>query len=57
VREDGDARWATPQHTLDILRKVRDAGLDHAICNMPFVDDPRTLDGLAEKVVAPMASW
>jgi F420-dependent oxidoreductase-like protein len=57
VREDGDGRWATPRHTLDILRKFRDAGLDHAICNMPFVDDPRTLELLAEKVVAPIASW
>lgn len=57
VREDGDERWATPRQTLDMLRKFRDAGLDHAICNMPFVDDPRTLELLAEKVVAPASSW
>ena len=58
VREDGDGkRWKTPAQALDVLRKLRDAGVDQPIFNMPFVDNPATLEYVAEKVIAPVASW
>jgi hypothetical protein len=51
VREGGGERWRTPDETIGWLQRFRDAGMDQAICNMPFVDDPRTLELLAEKVI------
>lgn len=57
VREQEGPRWQTPQQTLDWLRRFRDAGLDQPIVNMPFVDDPRTLEYLAEHIITPIAGW
>jgi hypothetical protein len=57
VRDEGNDRWQTPQQTLDWLRRFRDAGLDQPIINTPFVEDPRTLEYLSEKIVAPIAGW
>jgi len=57
VRDDPEGRWQTPQQTLDWLRRFRDAGLDQPIINMPFVDDARSLEYIAEKIAAPIASW
>jgi|CXWL01.1.fsa_nt_gi hypothetical protein len=57
VRGQKGPRWQTPQQTLDWLRRFRDAGLDQPIVNMPFVDDPRTIEYLAEHVVAAIADW
>jgi alkanesulfonate monooxygenase len=55
VREGGDGRWSTPEQTVDWMQKFRDAGMDQAICNMPFVDDPRTLELLGDKVIPAVA--
>jgi alkanesulfonate monooxygenase SsuD/methylene tetrahydromethanopterin reductase-like flavin-dependent oxidoreductase (luciferase family) len=57
VREEGGGRWRTPAETLEWLRKFRDAGMDQAICNMPAVDDPKMLEMMGEKVIAPTAGW
>lgn len=57
VREQEGPRWQTPQQTLDWLRRFRDAGLDQPIVNMPFVDDPATLEYLAEHVVSKIEGW
>jgi hypothetical protein len=58
IREDGDGRrWKTPAQALDVLRKLRDAGVDQPIFNMPFVENAATLEYVAEKIIAPVASW
>lgn len=57
VREQEGPRWQTPQQTLDWLRRFRDAGLDQPIVNMPFVDNPATLEYLAENVITKIESW
>ncbi len=58
IRADGDGtRWKSPEQALETLRKFRDAGVDQAIFNMPFVDDPKTLELIAEKVIVPATQW
>ena len=57
VRDEGGGHWQTPQQTLDWLRRFRDAGLDQPIINTPFVDDPRTLEYIGERIAVPIASW
>ncbi len=57
IRNEGDERWKSPDEALELLRKFRDAGVDQAIFNMPFVDDPRTIELIAEKIIAPAAGW
>ena len=57
MRNEGDERLKSPGEALELLRKFRDAGVDQAIFNMPFVDDPRTIELIAEKIIAPAAGW
>ncbi len=57
LREGGTDPWKTPEQALELLRKFHDAGASQIMFNMPFVDDPRTLEMMAEKIIAPAASW
>jgi F420-dependent oxidoreductase-like protein len=57
VRPEANERWKSPELALEVLRKFRDAGVDQAIFNMPFVDNPRTLEYAAEHIVAPASAW
>ena len=57
MRTEDDERRKSPGEALELLRKFRDAGVDQAIFNMPFVDDPKTLEMMAEKIIVPAASW
>jgi len=57
LRREGDERWMSPDQARSLLRKFRDAGADQAIFNMPFVEDPKTLELAAEELIAPVASW
>jgi F420-dependent oxidoreductase-like protein len=55
VREGGEGRWSTPEQIVEWMGRFREAGMDQAICNMPFVDDPRTLELLGDKVIPAVA--
>jgi alkanesulfonate monooxygenase len=55
VRDRGEGRWSTPDQIVEWMQRFRDAGMDQAICNMPFVDDPRTLELLGDKVIPRVA--
>ena len=57
MRESGADPWRSPEAALDLLREYHEAGVDELIFNMPFVDDPRTIELVAEKIIAPAASW
>jgi F420-dependent oxidoreductase-like protein len=57
MRERGDGRWRTPQQCRETLRKFRDAGVDQVILNTPFVDDPRTLELVADELIGPANGW
>lgn len=58
VRPDADgARWKTPAQAREMLRKLRDAGVDQAIFNMPYIDNPATLELVAIEIVEPAAGW
>ena len=57
MRNEDDERRKSPGEALELLRKFRDAGVDQAIFNMPFVDDPKTLEMMAKKIIVPAASW
>jgi F420-dependent oxidoreductase-like protein len=51
VRPDGGGRWMSPTQAVDQLGKMREAGVHHAIFNMPDVDKQATLELLARDVI------
>lgn len=57
LREGEAEPWKTPDQAVELLRKFRDEGVDQMIFNMPFVDDPRTIEMMAEKIIVPSAAW
>lgn len=51
--EKHDGRWLEPGQALDRLGRLREAGVDQAIFNMPNVDRPETLEYVAREVIEP----
>jgi F420-dependent oxidoreductase-like protein len=47
--------WITPEEAIERLGRLREAGMDQAIVNLPHVDRPETLDRLAESVLPAVA--
>jgi F420-dependent oxidoreductase-like protein len=57
VRPEGGGFWLTPEAALAVLRRMRGAGIDTAIFNMPNVDRPERLEYAAEQIVRPIQAW
>ena len=55
TRAESNERWKSPAQVLDILGRYAAAGVDQVMVNMPFVEDPRTLDFLCEQIVPAVA--
>jgi alkanesulfonate monooxygenase SsuD/methylene tetrahydromethanopterin reductase-like flavin-dependent oxidoreductase (luciferase family) len=55
VRPEASDRWMSPPQAIEMIERYREAGVDQMMFNMPFVDDPRTLDLLAEQVLPAVA--
>lgn len=51
----GRGAWVTPEQAIAQFERLREAGADHAIVNMPNVDRPETLEYLAERVLPAVA--
>ena len=51
--EKHDGRWLEPGQALERLGKLREAGVDQAIFNMPNVERPETLEYVARELVEP----
>jgi F420-dependent oxidoreductase-like protein len=55
TRADANERWKSPAQALELIHRYREAGVDQMIFNMPFVDDPRTLEFIGAEII-PAAS-
>ncbi len=53
--EGGGSRWLTPAQAVDILGRLGEEGIGHAVVNMPEVDRPETIEYVAREVIAPAA--
>jgi F420-dependent oxidoreductase-like protein len=51
VRPEPNERWKSPAQAIELIEKYREAGVDQMIFNMPFVDNPRTLEFVGAEIM------
>jgi F420-dependent oxidoreductase-like protein len=51
TRPEPNQRWKSPAQALELIGQYREAGVDQMIFNMPFVDNPRTLEFIGAEIV------
>jgi F420-dependent oxidoreductase-like protein len=51
TRPEANERWKSPAQAIELIERYREAGVDQMIFNMPFVDNPRTLEFIGAEIM------
>jgi F420-dependent oxidoreductase-like protein len=55
TRPEPNERWKSPAQAIELIEQYREAGVDQMIFNMPFVDNPRTLEFIGAEIMSAVA--
>ena len=51
TRPEPNERWKSPAQAIELIEQYREAGVEQMIFNMPFVDNPRTLEYIGAEIM------